>query len=684
MLNFLDKIATEEGHVVAWFNPWSIQDRDSLWAMFAGEVFERLRKAGIKVEGSKLIKARLWGRRAIDPLRKASEIHAYSKAIVGGALSFVGDLLNINGDTFRSISNGLGNRRLIVIIDDLDRTNPKLLPELFMSLREILDLPGISFLLAFDVDIVARALAEEYTAWARGEEFLEKVIDFPMSLPRLSNDQVRNLLNRELESHCDLVDKEVIDNVFDLLPKNPRKIKLLVRHLWTLNKQVKRHYGWELDWTTLVIWQLIKIESSHFARLLPENKDILDVLSTWRVFYRRDGGGKTSDEHERVIKHVEELLACVEIKKDDNRYNRILNLVIALGEKNNVNAPQNLLYLINLVDQPHAITWKEFDTLFRLWFDTGNLEQVNKWVLEHGETVAATAEAVARELFWTCVNYRLRLLDNAASARTLEEHDKIMSESAMAMSLIRHLFVSGLESVGKDYFKQPKNFQLVWEMIQRWIHFRKNEEDRKEREREELALTEILSLCHQNQTGFLEVLAPWKTRTGGFDEIEELVDKLRKKLVLVIEPKVADQLIEKIRTKGGIAALWGRDSNWAEKYVLFNTHGPLWESPRKGRLLELIGCSSEDTVIHENVFEILQMLSYGVQEGSGIPHDREDLKELIRDKEISGTIWQGSIRRPIQYRKHSKLRDIRKQFAEIAGTEQHLPIPDWLIVDNAK
>ena len=68
----------------------------------------------------------------------------------------------------------------------------------------------------------------------------------------------------------------------------------------------------------------------------------------------------------------------------------------------------------------------------------------------------------------------------------------------------------------------------------------------------------------------------------------------------------------------------------------------------------------------------------------GGTHRRDHLRKLISDKEIISAIWQGSAARPIQYRGHRKLREIRKQFAEIAGAEDHLPMPDWLKANDAR
>src|SRR5262245_31572033 len=245
VLKFLEYFAQRNSDIVVWFNPWSIRNREDLWNRFAGAIFSRLEEEGIRVEGSGAVKIKKAGRLLIDPIQKAAELNQAAKVIVGGALSLFGKLLNADNETFKNIRKALGERRVIVIIDDLDRADPQLLPEIFLSLREVLDLPNFSFVLAFDVHIVARALADQHKAWGRGEEFLEKVIDFPIALPLPSEQHIRNFVFAELDRYCPFAQREVFQELFYLLPKNPRKLKLLVRHLWTLQHQISRHDDWE-------------------------------------------------------------------------------------------------------------------------------------------------------------------------------------------------------------------------------------------------------------------------------------------------------------------------------------------------------------------------------------------------------------------------------------------------------
>jgi len=683
VLNFAKKMAEGNGHVVAWFNPWSTKDHDSLWTNFSSAIFASLDKAGIKVEGSKVIKAKIWGKKALDPIRHISEFHNYAKAAVGGVLSVVSSMLNVNSQVFKNIKKSLGNRRLIVIVDDLDRTSPDILPELFLSLREVLDLPGFSFLLAFDVDIVARALAEKYTAWGKGHEFLEKVIDFPIILPALSDDQKRTLLNKEMSEYCDFVPRNMIEKVFDLLPQNPRKLKLFTRYLWTLKKQINRHNDEELDWISILIWGLIKLESANFLRAFLKLYKTLEILSTWRLTaHLREEKNGQQKKQDALKEQLDKLFDDIGIEVNDERRERISQLVNALGERANVFSTEQMLYMVHLSDKPHSVTWKEFYQAYNVWENIHSFEEINKWVLNHSQKLDESVKSVAVELFKASIHYRLRQLDDAASVKTLQEHIRIMSGVRDSLLLIEKLYLHGMLCVGETFYQTPDNFQLIWNMIQKWIHFRKNEDDLREREYENTVLEKCVKHANIDPIRFFEIIAPWDQGTYPFEAHGKFIDEQRTSLNKIVEPLAADYVIKKFSENGGIASLWGAGQRIAEKYLLFNVSSALWSGERKSHLFRLIEAAHNDPIIHSNCVEFVNMVSHYEREGIGVPHGRDKVTELIKDKEISGVLWKAVVARPIQYRGLSKMREIRKQFAEIAETDEHLPIPEWLEIKN--
>ena len=129
---------------------------------------------------------------------------------------------------------------MIAFIDDLDRATPELLPKLLLSLREILDLPGFTFVLAFDNEIVANGLVTANKAWGDGGSFLDKILDFNYYLPPISKSGKRVLLRNMLDRYARFVPEESIGPIEHLLPDNPRKIKRLVRGLVSLQPQLLR------------------------------------------------------------------------------------------------------------------------------------------------------------------------------------------------------------------------------------------------------------------------------------------------------------------------------------------------------------------------------------------------------------------------------------------------------------
>jgi KAP family P-loop domain len=678
VLNFLQHFSKRDGDITVWFNPWSVRTRDELWNRFAGAIFGRLEQEGIKVEGSATVKIKKVGRFIKDPIQKAAEFNQSSKAIIGGALTLVGKLLNVNSNAFKHIHKALGNRRVIVIIDDLDRTDPKLLPELFLSLRDVLDLPGFSFVLAFDVDIVARALTEEYTAWGRGEEFLEKIIDFPLSLPVPSDHQLRNFLFKQIDIDCPFVNRAVLEDLFHLLPKNPRKLKLFVRHLWTLGKQISRHHEWELDWPTLFIWQLLKMESANFCKLFAEDEEFFSELTTRRLL-RRLTDTKDENKGDGVVRErLRTLLEGLEIGTDKPRANRIDHLVQALAEKTSAHDPSYLRYQIHIIDRPHAITWKEFNDVFSVWIKAHDLQLVDKWVRQQSSFVAADLSRTAQELFDSAVGLRRRKLDDAASAVGVDDYDSHMRISSDALQLIEALIQQGLPSVGIEFYRAAGNFAALWAMIEQWLHFRRNPSDQDARSQEREVLIEFAKLATNDPASFLAVLKPWDTARIGIQDQATLIDQLAQELARVIEPLVADRLLTRLSEKGGMNALWDQGRYLPEKWVLFTDESPLWQGDRRERLIALLGQASSDLAIHGNALELINMVSKGLEEGVGIAHGPENIKKLVEDREISGSLWKAATARPVQYRSLSRIKGIRDRFAGICGTQEHLPVPSWM------
>jgi hypothetical protein len=84
----------------------------------------------------------------------------------------------------KAIGEALGNRRIVVLVDDLDRCSPDKVVSLLEAINLVLDVPGFVFVLALDYDVLVRAVTAKYPH-ASGHVFIEKMVQVPFRVPRL-------------------------------------------------------------------------------------------------------------------------------------------------------------------------------------------------------------------------------------------------------------------------------------------------------------------------------------------------------------------------------------------------------------------------------------------------------------------------------------------------------------------
>lgn len=85
--------------------------------------------------------------------------------------------------------------KILIIIDDIDRLQPKQILELFKMVKSVVDLPYVNFCLAYDKDSISNNLEEHIKDI---DKYLEKIVQDPFHL--LENDKVllMNLFSKNL------------------------------------------------------------------------------------------------------------------------------------------------------------------------------------------------------------------------------------------------------------------------------------------------------------------------------------------------------------------------------------------------------------------------------------------------------------------------------------------------------
>ena len=179
VLNFVEHaLKEEENVVVVRFNPWRFGNEETLIRSF----FEVLATA----IGEKL--STRWEDLGGD-LRK------YAKGVSFGAFGAklnADDALKAATDVgLEGIRDRLGKAlaetgtRVVVVVDDIDRLDKQEVHAVFRLVKLSADFDGVTYLLAFDPDVVAASLQDRYGSVKSdaGRDFLDKIVTVPLQIP---------------------------------------------------------------------------------------------------------------------------------------------------------------------------------------------------------------------------------------------------------------------------------------------------------------------------------------------------------------------------------------------------------------------------------------------------------------------------------------------------------------------
>ena len=212
VLNFVRHYYLEQKpeHVVAEFNPWWFSGQEDLARAFLGQL------------------------QAVLPTR--SEEFKERVALLGEFAEGIGGVIDLSGMTGGAggwlgklfgkvakrkpkdvpalkaeISKILreAGKRILVVIDDIDRLTPEETRQLFTVIKALADFPNVVYLLALDRNAAVQAI--EHQSGLPGERYLEKIIQATFELPLIDRVELRAALFKRLDE----VLGDVADGLFD-------------------------------------------------------------------------------------------------------------------------------------------------------------------------------------------------------------------------------------------------------------------------------------------------------------------------------------------------------------------------------------------------------------------------------------------------------------------------------------
>lgn len=181
------------------------------------------------------------------------------------------------------------NRRIVVMIDDLDRCTPEGIVQAVETINTLTGRPGMIFILALDHDYIVNAVERHYSQQGsvlNGEKYLEKIIQIPFWIPSpefdsvdsvpalLGEDNWTKIKDQWLESK---LEGDLRDIIQGALRSNPRQTKRFVNSFLMLSsmywEKLHREYksiddhkaflyflGLQVAWPTLYARMLTSID----------------------------------------------------------------------------------------------------------------------------------------------------------------------------------------------------------------------------------------------------------------------------------------------------------------------------------------------------------------------------------------------------------------------------------------
>lgn len=673
VLKFVDSMARADGHLVFWFNPWAYSTKSELWRAFVIGISSMIElnegetaSSGMLEWKGRLGKCRDW---------LAGTVKEAPGDIAGGvsvALDAVRGLFAFTPSDVAALRLQLEDKRVIILIDDLDRTSAELVPEILYALKEIMDVPGFSFICGFDPKVVGEVLRTKHPGFGDGLKFLEKIIDYPVWLPPPSNDGLRLIAESDAERYCSFIPVTALHDALDFLSKNPRSIRQFVRLCALLKTQTERHGNDELNWPIILTSTVIKVRYSNL------DLDQLHSPEFYRGIGMRHVMGPSSKESEKVDQdisaHVEKCLIACGIADADGQHKEWLarairricqHLDLWMGE-----GVEGVIYQSTLIERPKAVTGKEFDTLLESWKNKESIPVAGEWIASHADTQGMLKTEIANGLIVLLVDRLKKYLKVADGAFTSQERADNRANALKVMGFLEEL---ALRPAGFYKESEVRNWIPLEHLVGELVPF-----------------AETKNRVHRQAWKWMAPLL--KRLVSGWDaNFEILLDAVRsvgrygrrriegaasttyaRELNALVDDQLSKHIIDGVQEEGYIGRIaWQRRGTREMRRLVENSQSRLW-AQHWPKLVAAFTKRVVTPAAQGNAYAFLEWIKYLLENHN--PGDAVVGKALVGDKRLMPALWKSATCRPFLGRHAHYLRDIPSQAAELGVV---LKVPNW-------
>jgi hypothetical protein len=680
ILNLLEKFEKADNSIIVRFSAWSAFGEAGVLLLFHEELTKQFKIEDIPLPKfgrakqvisrfswiSKLIKSAGHVAEAVGPIPQGT-----SDAIAGVAESAF-SWLAIERKDIDALVKKLGGRRVVVFIDDLDRTDPRLIPKTLLALRELIDWPGFSFVLAFDRRVVARALFDYSAAYGENAQtFLEKVVDVPFEIQTPNQSQKAALASHAFTVCCPFVPIDAVNASKEYLPDEPRRIKLIARKVGVLTAVAERHNPGELNWFDLVLYHIVQEASPDAAKHLVEMGATTDDDAKWALWL---GDEEEKKANEKDIRSSLEVLIKASTPLDVQRV--VSAAMTLLGQWKYLEANQ-IRYLVGLAFEEPAFTRREFACIFEKWSVEKNDTVLIDGIWHAAEIGSVTKELAASEFLTLAVERYGKTLKCMADSETEAVRKSYAIEAEKLLSLLEHLWSEYLDADIRTAIKAGKLCRSLVAIISKWIGWIRNPGEGELREREQaLAMSAALG-CDDQESIYSDTDPYWESHHD-----DGKGENWRSLLRSTLNEPICDRLLARFSIQGGIENV-ARGEEELATWMLESIKSPFYTDANLAeRLVHQFSFSSGDdsaleSARRDNAKLYLKILLNQTRDATW--GGRDLIGEIhSRFPQIIPAAWVVVARCRVPFRMASSILELRRKLVKAGVPDEILVQPDWL------
>lgn len=208
-------------------------------------------------------------------------------------------------------------KQVVVFIDDVDRLDSEKILSVFKLIKSVASIKGVTYVVSFDEQVVADAISESLPRKTGGKEYIDKIIQIPVTLPLIERYDLDRYTDKKIEevmqqNSVTIVEDEQRD-LQDLYATvkhrldTPRAINRFANALLFAVPMLKD----EVSISDLVATELLRVTYPDLYEIVRNNRELLTRDQVFNDYDNDDKAQKIKSKIETIFQSNPEWIAIL-------------------------------------------------------------------------------------------------------------------------------------------------------------------------------------------------------------------------------------------------------------------------------------------------------------------------------------------------------------------------------------